>query len=298
MLGRIFIIVFILLSLQASSQELKCQIQILSTQIQSSDKRIFETLRGAIYEFMNNRKWTNDVFKDTERIDCSILINITEWNMVDEFKGTIQVQSRRPIYNTSYDSRLINYVDNDFSFRYMENDPLEFSENAHLSNLTSVLAFYAYVFIGLDYDTFSPQGGNTYFQMAQGIVNNAQNASEKGWKAFESKTNRYWIAEGALNQIFRPYRECMYKYHRIGMDKMTEDVNSSRLTLLESLEQLEKVHLKQPLSFILRLFFDAKADEIVNVFSQANTSEKTRVVKLLKKINPANTSKYEKINNG
>ena len=286
------------LSAPTLSQELKCQVQILSNQIQSSDKRVFETLRNSINEFMNTQKWTNDVYGDNERIDCSILLNITEWNMVDEFKGTIQVQARRPVFNSSYDSRLINFVDNNLHFRYLEYDPLEFSESTHISNLTSILSFYAYIIIALDYDSFSPDGGAMYLQKAQNIVINAQNAPEKGWTASTNKKNRYWMVENMLNQIYKPYRQCLYKYHRLGMDKMTEDVNSSRMTITESLELLEKVHLEEPSSFILQLFFDAKADEIVNIYTAANATEKTRIIKLLKKIDPANSTKYNKILKG
>ena len=285
----------LLFSFPVLPQELKCQVQILSNQIQSSDKRIFETLRNSINEFMNTRKWTDDIFGVNERLDCSILLNITEWNMVDEFKGTIQVQSRRPVYNSSYDSRLINFVDNNLHFRYLEYDPLEFSESTHISNLTSILAFYAYIVIALDYDSFSPMGGSPYFQKAQNIVNNAQNAPEKGWAASANKKNRYWMVENMLNQLYRPYRQCIYSYHRKGMDKMTEDVNGSRMTITESLELLEKVHLEEPSSFILQLFFDAKADEIVNIFTAANQGEKSRLIRLLHKIDPANSTKYNKM---
>ena len=288
----------LLFSFPVLPQDLKCQVQILSNQIQSSDKRVFETLRNSINEFMNTRKWTDDIFGDNERLDCSILLNITEWNMVDEFKGTIQVQARRPVYNTSYDSRLINFVDNDLHFRYLEYDPLEFSESTHISNLTSILAFYAYIVIALDYDSFSPMGGSPYLQKAQNIVNNAQNAPEKGWAASANKKNRYWMVENMLNQLYRPYRKCMYSYHRKGMDKMTEDVNGSRMTITESLELLEKVHLEEPSSFILQLFFDAKADEIVNIFTAANQGEKSRLMKLLHKIDPANATKYNKMLKG
>jgi hypothetical protein len=197
-----FIIVIVcLFSISGLSQELKCQVQILSNQIQSSDKRVFKTLRNSINEFMNTQKWTSDVFGDNERIDCSILLNITEWNMVDEFKGTIQVQARRPVFNSSYDSRLINFVDNNLHFRYLEYDPLEFSESTHISNLTSILSFYAYIIIALDYDSFSPDGGGVYLQKAQNIVINAQSAPEKGWTASSNKKNRYWMVENMLNQI-------------------------------------------------------------------------------------------------
>ncbi|MFH1320778.1 MAG: DUF4835 family protein [Bacteroidota bacterium] len=289
------ILLFISFYLKATAQELNCSVQVLSSQIQTSDKRVYETLRSSIYEFMNNRKWTNDVFKNEERIECSILINISDKISIDEFKGTIQIQLRRPIINSSYNSLLLNFSDNDLHFRYLEYDPLEFSESSHLSNLSSILAFYAYIIIGLDYDSFSLEGGTPYFLKAKSIVSNAQNADERGWKAYESLKNRYWLAEDLLKQIYKPYRECLYKYHRHGLDPMSEDVASSRMVIADCLKLLEKVHVEEPSSFILQIFFDAKADELVNIFSESYLNEKTRVVNLLNKIDPANTTKYQKI---
>lgn len=243
---------------------------------------------------MNNRKWTAEQFRSEERIECSILINVTEWN-IDEFKATMQIQARRPIYNSSYDSRMLNISESNLQFRYLEYDPLEFSENAHISELTSVLAFYAYIIIGLDYDSFSLLGGSNYLNKAQGVVNNAQSSEhKKGWTSM-SKKNKYWLVDDMLNQIYKPYRECIYNYHRQGLDKMADDANSSRVIITESLEGLEKIYLQEPSSFILRVFFDSKADEIINIYSSASPSEKSRIVKLLKKIDPANTTRYEKI---
>lgn len=275
-------------------QELNCTVQIISSQIQSSDKRIFKTLQTAIYEFMNNRKWTTEQFRSEERIECSILINVTEWN-IDEFKATMQIQARRPIYNSSYDSRMLNISESNLQFRYLEYDPLEFSENAHISELTSVLAFYAYIIIGLDYDSFALLGGSNYLTKAQGVVNNSQSSEhKKGWTSM-SKKNKYWLVDDMLNQIYKPYRECIYNYHRQGLDKMADDANSARVIITESLEGLEKIYLQEPSSFILRVFFDSKADEIINIYSSASPNEKSRIVKLLKKIDPANTTRYEKI---
>ncbi|HIA07382.1 MAG TPA: DUF4835 family protein [Flavobacteriales bacterium] len=282
--------------MRANAQELICTVQILSSQIQSSDKRAFETLRKAIYEFMNTRKWTNDQFRTEERIECSILINITKWNKLDLWEGTMQVQVRRPIYNSSYNSRILNINDQDCIFTYLEYDPLEFSESTHISNLTSILAFYAYIILGIDYDSYASKGGNPYFQKAQSIANNAQAAPEPGWKAFENnKKNKYNLVENILNQIYSPYRECLYHYHRHGLDVMVDDVNTGRLTILESLESLMPIHIRQRSSYILQVFFDAKADEIVKIFTEAPPDEQARVIKLLNKIDPANTTKYVKI---
>lgn len=293
---RKFIILFLIFALKNSfSQELNCKVQVLSQSIQGTDKRVFETLQTAIYEFMNNRKWTNDAFKNIERIDCSILINVTERPSTDEFKATLQIQARRPVFKSSFNSVLLNYNDNDFQFKYLESQPLEFTENVHLSNLTSVLAYYAYLIIGLDYDSFSLDGGTLYLQKALAIVNNAQNGNDFGWKAFDGDKNRYWLINNMLDASFISLRECMYKYHRLGLDLMAENKESGRAAILESLEELRKVHQIKPLSFSLQVFFNAKSDEIINIFSGAFQDEKAKVVNLLNEIDPTNSNKYQKI---
>lgn len=290
------ILYFLLLITSFSfAQELNCKVQVLSQQIQGTDKRVFTTLQTAIFEFMNNKKWTNDQFKLDERIDCSILINVTERPSTDQFVATIQVQSRRPVYKSSYNSVLLNYNDNDFQFTYLENQPLEFNENQFTTNLTSVLGFYAYLIIGMDYDTFSMNGGTTYLQKAQNIVNQAQNTSEPGWRAFESNKNRYWLINNMLDAPFINIRECMYNYHRKGLDEMVSNKEGGRSNILEALESLRKVHQARPLSFAMQVFFNAKSDEIINIFSGAFSDEKSKVVTLLNDIDPTNSNKYQKI---
>lgn len=288
-------LVILFISSNTYGQELNCRITVNHQQIQGTNKQVFQSLQQSIYEFMNNRIWTNHVYAPQERIECNVMINITEQISVDEFKGSIQVQSNRPVYNTSYNTTMLNYQDNNFQFKYIEYQPLDFNENTHLSNLTSVLAFYAYVIIGLDYDSYSMEGGNPYFQKAEKIVSNAQNAPEKGWKAFESMKNRYWMIENLTNDRFSPVRECMYKYHRQGMDVLAEKTPQGRAVIFESIELLKKVHRVKPGSFLLQLFFGAKSDEIVKIFSEAYPDEKARIVQTLKEIDIANSSKYDKI---
>jgi len=292
---KLIFILFIFVIKTSFSQELNCKVQVLSQSIQGTDKRVFETLQTAIYEFMNNRKWTNDVFKINERIDCSILINITERISTEEFKATLQIQARRPVFKSSYNTVLLNNNDNDFQFKYQEGQPLEFTENTHLSNLTSVLAFYAYFMIGLDYDSFSLDGGTPYFQKALAIVNNAQSSSDLGWKAFDGSKNRYWLINNMLDASFVSLRECMYKYHRLGLDVMVDNKESGRAEILESLEELKNVHQIKPLSYSLQVFFIAKSDEIINIFSGAFSDEKAKIVNLLNEIDPTNSNKYQKI---
>lgn len=280
-----------------AAQELNCQVQVSAQQIQGTNKQVFETLQSDIFEFMTTRKWTNHVYSLDERIECNILINITEQVSSDEFKGTIQIQARRPVYNSSYNSVTLNFLDNDLHFKYIEYQPLEFNESTHTSNLTSLLAYYSYIILGLDYDSFTTEGGNEFFKKAEKIVNNAQNASEKGWKSFESKKNRYWLVENLLNERYNPIREFFYRYHRLGLDVMYEKVNDGRAEILATLELLQKVYRDKPGLFALRIVFDAKADELVNVFSDGFPEEKNKAYNILKEIDPSNSSKYAKIRN-
>ena len=281
--------------INSNSQELNCQIQIASQQVQTNDRRVFQTLQTAVYEFMNQTKWTNYTYNVQERIECSILINISYWNLTDLFKATIQVQSRRPIYHSSYDSPLLNYIDKDFEFTYLESEPLDFQINTFSSNLTSVLAFYAYMIIGLDFDSYALNGGNPYYGSAQTIVNNAQNTKEPGWKAFESLKNRYWFVENLLNSSYGSVRESIYKYHRHGLDVMADDLEKGRSTISESLDLLKKVKRDKPNLYILQLIFDTKCDEFVNIYSGASPMDKPKAVNILKEIDPTHSDKYDKI---
>ncbi len=296
-----FIILFFLSSvLTVKAQELRCNVQLVTQQIQGSNKQIFRTFQTAIYEFMNNRNWTQDVYDASEKIECNILINLTEQSGGDQFKGSIQVQSRRPVYNSSYSTTVLNFRDNDFDVRYVENETLEFDENQHLSNLTSILAYYAYTIIGLDYDTFSPEGGTTYLKKAETIVMNAQNAPEGGWKAFGSSgnRNRYWLSQNLLDNNYQPVRQFFYQYHRLGMDQLVANVNTGRTQMEESLKLLQTVYRNKPdpYVFLLQVVFDAKADEFVEVFKDAFPDQKRRVYLILKEINPSNIKLYDEIN--
>ncbi|MCB9185656.1 MAG: DUF4835 family protein [Flavobacteriales bacterium] len=280
-------------SIQA--QELNCTVNVISPQVQNTEKRIFETLQNDIREFMSSRQWTSDIFKLEERIDCSILITVTERISSNRFKATMQVQSSRPAYMTSYNSTLLNVNDQDFVFEYTENQPIQFQNNQHTSNLSSVLAFYAYMIIGLDYDSFSPQGGEPYFQLAQQIVNNAQNEPEKGWKAFENSRNRYWLAENMLNPRFEELRNVVYSYHREGLDVMQSDIQTGRKAIQDCVPKLKKLRKDQPNSYLLTVFFTAKTDELINIFKEAFPDVKQQVANDLMQADPANANKYQAI---
>ena len=297
-----FRIVFIaglsLLSLCALPQELKCNIQVVASEIQGTNKQVFQTLQTELYEFLNNRNWTDHVYAQEERIECNILIRLSRQISSDEFQGTMQIQSRRPVYNSSYQTTLLNHLDNDVRFRYVEFEPLEFSETEHLSNLTSLLAYYVYIILGFDYDSFAFEGGTQFFQMAEKIVSNAQNAVELGWKSYESnKNNRYWFVENILNDKYSPIREFIYNYHRLGLDRMYNKVNEARSQIAEDLMLLRNVYREKPSVHMpyYDVIFNAKVDEFVNIFSEAFPDEKARVMNILNEIDPTNTDKYKKI---
>jgi hypothetical protein len=286
----------ILLGVIASfSQELRCNITVSAQKIQGANQNLFRTMQSDLYEFMNNRKWTEHVYNYDERIRCNIFIRLDEQLSTDEFRGSIQVQLKRPVFNSSYETTLLNIKDNDFHCRYVEFQTLEFNETSNRDNLTNIMAFYAYVILGFDYDSFSPEGGTPFFEKALSIVNNSQNAREKGWRAFESERNRYWLIENVMNKSYSDYRKCTYNYHRNGLDIMWERQEEGRANIANSLRDIQKVFRRRPSIYILQMFFDSKADELVNVFSKSFPDERSRVLAILNEVDPSNGSKYKNI---
>jgi hypothetical protein len=300
MMRKIGLLLLILLfSLNLQSQELRCNVQVVSQSVQGSNKQVFETLQNGIYEFMNNRVWTNHVYTMDERIECNLMFNITEQLAADDFKGTLTIQVRRPIFNTNYNTVTLNFVDNDIRFKYVEFSPLEFDLNSFTQNLTSILGFYAYYILGLDYDSFSLFGGSTYFANAEIVVLNAQNAVEGGWKPMDdiSHKNRYWLVKDMIDADYAPVREFNYRYHRLGLDVMDEKVIEGRAEITNSLELLQQVYRKKPDSYmyLLRLVFDAKVDEIVNVYTESYPEERNRAFDILTEVDKPNANKYKAI---
>lgn len=279
-----------------NAQELSCLVSINSSQIPGTNKEIFNTLRDAITDFMNNTAWTNNVFEVNERIECNMMINIKEEITTGEYKASINVQSRRPVYGTSYNSVMLNYFDDDVRFKYTEFDPLEFSETTHLNNLTSILAFYAYIIIGLDYDSFSLYGGTPYFQKADKIAYNAQSASEIGWRASDGdgKSNKYRLITNIMDEGFSPLREFIYTYHRQGLDVMDNSIEKGRMVIKQAIIDLKKLYDDKPDPYMhfFQVEMQAKADEIVQTFSQAQQQDKQRIYNIMTSIDPANISKY------
>lgn len=290
-----FIIICILCMLVSRiySQDLNARVQILSPQIQSTNKRILDVMELNIREFLNNRKWTSDVLQSQERIDCNFIITITEWDGSSNFKAEAQIQSSRPVFNSAYNSTILNITDKDFDFSYSEGQPLDFSDENYISNLTSLLGYYAYVITGFDFDTFSKLGGTAYFSKAQVVLNNAQNAPYKGWKAFDGLRNRFWLLENLSNKAYGPIREAMYEYHRQGLDIMTDNKTKGMKVISNILPQLQKIDKQKQGSMLNQMFFTAKADEIVNIFESADPQEKIKAFNILTEIDPANSAKYE-----
>jgi hypothetical protein len=290
-----FLLAALLIAMGSSAQELNCTVKVITAQLQVVDPKVFQTLQKSIFEFMNNRKWTNDNFTAGERIDCSILINVTQELSSDKFAAQITIQSNRPVHNAGYNSTLLKWADKDFQFQYAEYQPLEFSETTFGSNLTSVLAYYAYMIIGLDYDSFSPSGGTPHYQKAQNIVNAAQSSAESGWKSYESIRNRYWLVNNLLNSKFEDMRTVIYKYHREGLDKMFENPEIGRKAISESLNLMNKVNEDAPNSMIMQVYLQGKSDELVNIYSKATPQEKSNAVQILSKLDASNSSKYQAI---
>lgn len=292
-----FLIASLIVFLNSHAQEFDCQINVSAPKLEGTDKRIFESLQSAIYEFFNNHKWSNYNIKIEERIECSLLITVNERLGSDEFKGTLNLVLRRPVLNTAYNTVLMNYIDKAIQFRYVEYQPLDYSDGTFTSNLTSILAFYSYMFLGLYFDSYSPDGGTQFYEKAQAVVNAAQSAQEVGWKAYDGTHNRFWMVENMQNAGNESLREFLYQFNRLGLDAMYEKLDQGRSTITESLELLRKMFNAKPDLFMLQLILDTKRDELVNIYSDQRVPpmEKTNVVNLLKEIDPANGSKYQAI---
>ena len=293
---RLTLLLILLIQVVAgTAQEFNVQVQVIAPQIQGTDRRVYESLQKSLYEFVNDRKWSPYVVKPEERIEGSILITISEHTTSDQFKGKINVILQRPVFKTTYNSSLLNYADNDFRFNYVESQVLDYSDNTYTTNLTSVIAYYLNIFLGMDADSFSSQGGTFFFQKAQDIVNAAQSSADPGWKAFESQRNRYWMAENYLNPGYSVLREAIYKYHRLGLDVMSDQIEQGRNAITESLDNLRRVYRERPGLFVLQLLLEAKRDEIINIYSKASPADQTRVVNILREIDPSNANKYQQI---
>lgn len=284
-----------LASSRVLAQELNCRVEVIAPQISNVEASIFELLEERITEFVNGRRWTNDNFRLEERIECTMQITISDAPTPTTFKGNVQVQSSRPVYNSDYNTPLLLVNDNDFEIVWDGSSTIQFSPGQHRDNLSSFLAYYAYMILGMDYDSMAQDGGTDYYVQAQAIVANAQSTGSSGWKASQNQQNRYWLVENMLSQTFRPVRNCLYNYHRLGLDRLYEDVERARLTMADALIEMRATHRIRPSSYNLQLFFLAKSDEILKVFGPAPDVEKTRLLPVLKQMDPGNISKYDSI---
>lgn len=277
----------------SNNGELNARITINSDKIQGTDKSVFTTLQTALTEFVNNRRWTDATFAVNERIDCSMTIILSE-KSDNSYKGEIQVQATRPVYNSSYLTTLFNYRDTELDFEYAQFEQLEYNENSLSSNLTATVMFYIYVILGLDFDSFSPLGGKAYFERAQQIVNMAQSQGTwSGWKAFDKDDNRHGLITALTDNTSEKFRNFWYTYHRKGLDEMAGNPDRGRTTIIEALPVLKEVKSARPTSVIMRVFSDAKLDELVLIYSKATTQEKQEGYKLLYELYPTETKRLE-----
>ena len=285
--------------LPVKAQELNCTVDVISQQIQGIDPSVFQEMKSYIFDFMNNRKWTKDVFGVQERIKCSVTLTLTNGDLSSNtYSGSIQITSSRPVYNTNYESPVLNLKDNDVSFQYLKGTQMNFNPDQFSNNLLSILGYYAYMIIGYDYDTFSLNGGTPYYEMAQRVVMSAQGASEKGWKAFQGDKNRYWLVDNILQETFSPLRQILYQYHRQGLDIMADKPVDGRKVIAQSLEKFRQIQQVKPMAYNTQVFFLAKSDEIVNLFTPASADVRDQVYKLVSLVDPGNLNKYQKIQNG
>lgn len=286
---------------QANGQELNAKVTVVASQIKSTvDKKVFQTLQTALTNLLNNRKWTKDNYQQQEKITCNFVMNLTKEVESNVYGAVLTIQAGRPIYNSAYTSPIVNYQDNDVTFKYVEFQQIEFNENnvmgtdPQASNLTAIFAYYVYMILGLDYDSFSPRGGDQYFKRAQTIVTNAPDGrSITGWKAFDGQHNRYWLADNFNNSKFTLLHDTYYAYYRLGMDKMYEDENQGRQQILNSLNNLNTLNADNPNLFGVQFFFLGKNDELAKAFAKSPPQERVRASELLQRLDITNADKYK-----
>lgn len=296
----LFILPLFSISISLCAQELKCTVSINSDQVEGSNKSIFTTLQQSIEEYVNTLRWTNMTFQEKERIECSMLLVVK--SMQDNvFTCEFTCQSRRPVYGTSYYTPTLNFKDNNFVFSYQEYDRLDYQQSTFTTNLTALLAYYCYLIIGHDMDSFAKLGGTPYFQACESIVNAAQsasldNAEAVGWKAFESNRNRYALINNLMDEAFKKYRIYYYDYHRHGLDEMVNNVANGRARIAKDFKVLKEAYSARPATYVIGAFLDAKSDELINIFQGGTSEEKKLVYDLLMDIDPTRQNQYDKIN--
>lgn len=296
-----FVFIFCISFKRAYPQELRARVTVISNRVGNNvDKKTFQTLQTALNNFVNNRKWSGDQFAQKEKLDCSFLLNLESGSDANVYKASLTIQSARPVFNSSYQSPLINYQDNDFTFKYTEFQQLEFNDarvsgtDALVSNLTAVFAYWVNIILGFDYDSFSPRGGDPYFQKAQNIVNNAPEGKNiSGWKAFDGTRNRYWLAENLLNSRYTIMHDVIYGYYRSGMDKLYNDEIGARSQMLNMLTSLNSFNVENSNTMVLQFFLQGKSDELIKIFSKSTPPDKAKALDLLQRIDVTSATKYK-----
>jgi hypothetical protein len=284
---------FFVISLGIAAQELNCTVTVNSDQVSQTNQQIFKTLERSLNDFVNKNKWTNRVYKTNERINAQMFITITEYES-NRFKGTLQIQSSRPVFNTSYETPIFNYKDNNLSFEYLEFQPLIFNENVYESNLISVVSFYVYIILGLDADTFALEGGTEYFRTAQKIVTQAQGSNSPGWSQ-SSDRSRFELVDNLLSNTYREYRVAMYNYHRKGLDILGDNNSTGKQVIAGTMKLFETMIKRRPNAFLVTTFFDAKSDEIRNIFSDGPKIDIVQLKETLNNIAPLYSSTWNEI---
>ena len=292
---RLFVIVLLVLGLNVSAQELNCVVFINSAEIGVSNRKIFDTMQNDIFEYMNNTKWTNSQYKTHERIDCSITINILEAISTNSFRGSLQLKISRPVYNATYTTNILNFNDNNISFNYEEFQPLVYNENNFDSNLVSLLTFYAYTILGYQADTFGYKGGENFFKQAESVVNVAQQGGGVGWNRIDGNYTRYQLNENLLSPVYEQYRKTMYEYHILGLDRMVDNTRDAKEVMSKSIQDLQNLFNDRPNTFLIRVFFDTKGDEIVDVFSDGPRIDTSKLREVLSRIYSAYDEKWKEI---
>jgi len=293
MIKKLFVILLIVIAFgKIQAQELNARVTLLAPQVSNMSKAVLDGLQKNIRDFLNNNKFGNETYKTQERIDCSFVITINAWDGGSGYIAEAQIQSSRPVYNSSYNSTLLNMSDKNFDFAYNDGSTIDFSDQNYISNLSALLTYYAYTIIGLDKDSFSKMGGTPYFRKAQNMINLAQTSGNTGWKAADGLRNRFWFNENTLNPIFNPLRNFIYYYHLDGLDQLT-DKDKGLDQIVSALGDLQQMDKQKLGSIFPNVYFAAKAEEITNVLAKLNTQSKVKAYNMLAEIDPANIGKYE-----
>lgn len=302
MINKKVILFFILLITSfVQAQEFQSKVTVITSRVNTTvDKKIFNTLQTQLTNFINNRKWTNESFKQNEKIQCNFLLNIEKIVETNVYKASLTIQAARPVYNSSYQTAIINFQDADVTFRYVEYQPIEFNENRVqgndplAANLTAILVYYLNVILGLDFDSFAPRAGDVYYQKAQNIVNNApENREINGWRVFDGLRNRYFLIENLMNSRYAILHDVIYNYYRSGMDYLYENENEARAQILQALTQLQTFNQENPNSMFVQFFMQGKTQELIKLFKKATFQEKVKAIEVLQKLDIANASTYK-----